>query len=231
MSLRSYANGKNRHVRPSATALSRPIRNAVTLGKRLRVRSKQDQAPFVPPEDWHEATDRDGYRIIVQPPGRGFRHVVTPQDVRQRLAELPKSFLEALEVVQLSRMTRKKQSFPCYGMQWGNAIYLYPIEEGLVEHFHRPPRPAEYNEMRAYGARWIQESPVEWKLVWTPESIRDFYLNNVLIHELGHLLDHRNGSYRDRERFAEWFAIEHGYRPTRHLRTGIQPKHRRRHAK
>ena len=43
-------------------------------------------------------------------------------------------------------MTRKKQSFPCYGMQWGNAIYLYPLEESLVEHFYQPPRPALVNE-------------------------------------------------------------------------------------
>jgi len=231
MSLRPIANWKNRHARQSATALSRPVQKAVTLGKRLRVRSKQDQGPFVPPEDWHEMTEREGYRIIEQPPGHDFQHVVTAREVHQRLAQLPPSFVESLEVVQLSRMTRKKRSFPCYGMQWGNAIYLYPIEKGLVEHFTRPPRPAEHNEMRAYGARWVQESPAHWKLVWTPTAIRDFYLNNVLIHELGHLLDHRNGSYRDRERFAEWFAIEHGYRPTHQLRVAQRSKPRRRHAR
>jgi hypothetical protein len=41
--------------------------------------------------------------------------------------------LEPLAIVQLSRMTRKKRIFPCYGMQWGTALYLYPIEETLVE--------------------------------------------------------------------------------------------------
>ena len=65
-----------------------------------------------------------------------------------------------------------------------------------------------------YGGRW-QVVDEAWSLVWSEAAIRDFYLNNVLIHELGHLLDHRNRSYEDRERFAEWFAFEFGYKPTR----------------
>ncbi|MCA9241067.1 MAG: hypothetical protein KDA37_12745, partial [Planctomycetales bacterium] len=76
--------------------------------------------PFSPPEDWHEpAEDGRPFDILVQPPGDGYRHVVTPDEVRSRLAELPAYFLRDLEHVQLSRVTRKKQSFPCYGMQWG----------------------------------------------------------------------------------------------------------------
>ena len=58
-----------------------------------------------------------------------------------RLALLPDSFVRPLETVQFSQMTAKKRSFPCYGMQWGTALYLYPIEETLVEYFDRPPRP------------------------------------------------------------------------------------------
>lgn len=171
-------------------------------------------APFAPPEDWHEPTDRDEYRVIVQRPGDGYRHVVTPEQVRDRLSQVPPQFLEALEVVQLSRMTRKKQSFPCYGMQWGNAIYLYPLEDSLAEYFYRPPRPNLVNEAKMYGGTWQQPSPGVWTLTWSEQAAQDFYLNNILIHELGHLIDWRNSSYLDRERYAEWFAIQYGYRKT-----------------
>ena len=58
-----------------------------------------------------------------------------------RLAEFPDWMLEELEVVQFSRMTRKKQSFPCYGMQWGASLYLYPIEDSLIEYYQCPPTP------------------------------------------------------------------------------------------
>jgi hypothetical protein len=127
---------------------------------------------------------------------------------------LPQQLVDPLEVVQLSQMTAKKRSFPCYGMQWGTTIYLYPLETELVEYFSRPPRPAEYIEARQFGGHWVQ-SGSHWRLEWTPRAIEDFYLNNVLIHELGHLLDTRNTSFRDRERYAEWFALEHGYKASR----------------
>lgn len=177
------------------------------------VASRNVQEPFSPPEQWHEPTGRrTGYKLVVDQPGDGYRHVVTPDQVRQRLDGLPASFLQDLEVVHLSKMTRKKQSFPCYGMQWGATLYLYPIEQSLTEHFTSPPKPDFMNEVRMYGGRWVDRGAGEWLLVWSEATIQDFYLNNILIHELGHLLDERNTSYTDRERYAEWFAIEYGYR-------------------
>lgn len=199
---------------PAAVALVKSTSRGAANSRRARV-GRVDGTPFLPPEDWYEPTDEGQqtptYRVITQNPGPGYRHAVTAGEVRARLAQLPEWMLKPLEVVQLCRMTRKKQTFPCYGMQWGSVLYLYPLEAELVEEFDRPPRPAVFNEARMYGGRWRQLSGSRWQLEWTPETLRDFYLNNVLIHELGHLLDDRNTSYTDRERFAEWFAIENGY--------------------
>ena len=173
------------------------------------------RAPFAPPEDWHEPkNDGKGYRIVVQEPGEGYKHVVTPEQVRERLARVPQEFLKGLEVVQFSQMTRKKQSFPCYGMQWGSTLYLYPLEESLEEWFSIPPQPQVVTESRMYGGRWDEPVNGSWRLTWTKAAIQDFYLNNILIHELGHLIDDRNTGYTDRERYAEWFAVEYGYRAT-----------------
>ena len=182
--------------------------------RRSNIGQANIREPFAPPEDWYDPADGDGYRIVVQSPGPGYRHVVTPREVRERLAELPGRFLEQLDVVQLSRMTRKKRCFPCYGMQWGSSLYLYPLEETLVEQFDRPPRPGLVNEARMYGGQWAEPGPGMWTLTWSEQAIRDFYLNNILIHELGHLVDDRNTGYVDRERYAEWFALEYGYRFT-----------------
>ena len=172
---------------------------------------------FAPPEDWHEPSSEplDQYTVIEQLPGKGYRHVVNAADVCDRLAALPAWMLAPLEVVQLSGMTRKKKTFPMYGMQWGAALYLYPIDESLVEYFARPPKPAQRIETEMFGGRWTRDADDVWRLNWTERSIRDFYLNNVLIHELGHLLDDRNTGYLERERYAEWFAIEYGYKPSR----------------
>lgn len=209
-------NSKGRFLKPqysNAVPLGKSRRRGGQAHKRSRSMKRNLKLPFIPPEDWHEPReDGAGYRIIVQSPGEGFRHILTPEDVRRRLAEFPEWMLEGLEVVQFSRMTRKKQSFPCYGMQWGSSLYLYPIEEGLVEYYNCPPTPAQVNEARMYGGEWSETSPGVWGLQWTEESVRDFYLNNILIHELGHLVDSRNTGYVARERFAEWFAVEYGYK-------------------
>jgi hypothetical protein len=214
MNRRPTANLKNRNSRRTSTALPKAIQKSIMVAKRSRGRVGEDRGPFIPPEDWYEPHDAatSSYEVVVQNPGRGYEHVVTEDDIRQRLSALPDKFIAPLQVVQLSRMTRKKRSCPCYGMQWGTALYLYPVEAELVEYFGRPPRPAEYNETRAFGGKWEHGGGSLWMLRWTPATIRDFYLNNVLIHELGHLLDTRNTRSQDRERFAEWFAIEYGYR-------------------
>ncbi|MBN1853054.1 MAG: hypothetical protein JW829_10035 [Pirellulales bacterium] len=212
--------------RCNTTARARSSQRVRTSNPRGLVGPRNVQEPYVPPEEWHEpSNEHNGYTIITRPPGAGYRHFVSEQQIKDRLATFPSRFIEPLEVVQLSQMTRKKRSFPCYGMQWGATIYLYPLEESLVETFYRPPCPALYNESRMYGGRWKKTAPGEWSLYWSERTIQDFYLNNILIHELGHLLDNRNSSYTDRERYAEWFAIEYGYRPSRRRRRGIRRRH------
>lgn len=178
---------------------------------------------FDAPECWHEPVrrepgSRDSHlRVIVQPAGTGYVHPVTAEDVRERVLQLPEPYCDSIDVVQLSRMTRKRRLFPCYGMQWGTAVYLYPIEESLQEYYVCEPRPAQRIETEMFGGRWEQSGSL-WRLCWTAESIRDYYLNNVLIHEIGHVNDRRNTNFRRREQFADWFAVEYGYRATQSLR-------------
>jgi hypothetical protein len=201
---------------PAKNAAARSARRVVTMGKRTRISSAALRGPYLPPEEWYEpAEQRAGdYAVVVRPAGQGYRHIITEEDIRGRLAQLPAWMLVGLDVVQLSTMTRKKRRAPCYGMQWGSTIYLYPIEESLIESFGKPPRPQQKIEAAMYGARWEQLHG-QWRLIWTEAALRDFYLNNVLIHELGHILDSRNSRYLDRERYAEWFAVEHGYKASR----------------
>lgn len=205
-----------RKAGPSQSALQ-----AVRVGRRVKRGQRNAKLPYSPPEDWHEPAEAkaEGYRFVVRQPGVGFRHVLTMEEIRDRLAQLPAKFVAPLEVVQLSQMTRKKLYCPCYGMQWGTALYLYPIEETLIENFHRPPKPQVYQECRLFGGRWFEEAG-RWRLEWSERAIKDFYLHNILIHELGHLLDNRNSNYAARERYAEWFAIEYGYRRFRETQRG-----------
>ena len=197
------------------TVMSRPV----AAFRQRGMGGVGDKSAFFAQENWHEpqsddVTKQSTTRFVIQSAGPNFVHAVTVNDVRERLLLLPSHIVEKVEVIQLSRMTRKRQVFPRYGMQWGASVYLYPIEESLIESYIRPPTPQQKIEARMFGGVWSAANG-EWTLTWTRETLKDFYLNNVLIHEIGHVLDTRNTRAEDRERYANWFAIEHGYRASR----------------
>jgi len=235
MSIRPPKSLKNRSTahRNSSVLAKRSRRQLGPFVKRVAQDGNALDPSFSPPETWYEPAETGGteFDIIVQNPGPGYRHIVTPDEIRSRLGLLPSDYLEPLETIQLSEMTRKKRRFPCYGMQWGSALYLYPVETNLVEYFARPPKPAQRIESQMYGGRWIEDQRGHWRLCWTEQSIKNFYLNNILMHELGHLLDDRNTSYTDRERYAEWFALEYGYKSAhqKNLAACSRKQVRRRH--
>lgn len=206
---------KQRLSSPRKVIERRPARHARPVAAyRQRGNGGPGSEAFYASEDWHEPIGRKEIKFVVQPAGAGYIHPVTINEVRRRLEQVPSQFTDKLEVVQFSRMSRKRALFPCYGMQWGPNIYLYPIEETLIETYTRPPLPEQLIEARMHGGRWSQEGDV-WHLSWSEEAIKDFYLNNVLIHELGHVNDDRNTNFDRRERYANWFAIEYGYRASR----------------
>lgn len=201
-SARRHPANRQRSVRPTAAYHQRG--NSGQLPK----------SGFTAPELWHESHEQDDIRYLIHPPGNGYCHAVTIDDVRARLLDLPRRFVEPLKVVQFSTMTRKRKMFPYYGMQWGSNIYLYPIEMSLVERYYRPPTPQQIVEAKMFGGIWSSSNGFHY-LTWTETTIKDFYLNNVLIHELGHILDNRNTNHDKRERFANWFAVEYGFRSSR----------------
>ncbi|MAG93558.1 MAG: hypothetical protein CMJ48_07395 [Planctomycetaceae bacterium] len=218
MNRRSESKTAKQYQRRGSQRVRAQRRNArnsrPSAGYRRRGAHARNSQEFYAQEDWHEPLEDSSVRFVVQKAGAGHVHPVTIRDVRRRLAELPERYTRDLDVVQLSRMTRKRALFPCYGMQWATSVYLYPIETTLVETYVRPPLPQQVIEARMFGGRWEQDGSL-WRLRWTRDSIRDFYLNNVLIHEVGHVNDARNTNFDDRERFADWFALEYGYRASR----------------
>lgn len=216
MKREDFSRHSNRAARRAvANSGRRPHTGRPAAAYRQRGNNRSERSSdFYAQEDWYDATDSGTTRFIKQRPGEGFLHAVSLDDIKSRIAELPSRFTERLEVVQLSRMTRKRSLFPAYGMQWGRNVYLYPIEESLVETYVRPPSPAQIVEAKMFGGIW-RAVDGKWTLSWTEQTLQDFYLNNVLIHEIGHVNDLRNKNQEDRERFANWFAIEYGYRPSR----------------
>ena len=63
--------------------------------RRMQLTSRDYSEPFAPPEDWHEPHEKGGdYKIIVQPPGEDYEHVLTPEQIRHRRAAVPPPIVE-----------------------------------------------------------------------------------------------------------------------------------------
>src|SRR5262245_19380678 len=85
---RRQAKGRNTFL------ASHSVKQRPNQARRSSTGERKDRLPFAPPEDWYEPTDAETYRIVVQDPGPGYRHVVTPAQIRERLSRVPQQFLE-----------------------------------------------------------------------------------------------------------------------------------------
>ncbi len=166
--------------------------------------------------DFEKLIEHEGEGIYfhVEPAGKDHVHVLTPDEILDRLHALPDNLLCNLSCVVLPRMTRKRKLFNVYGMQWDKTIYLYPMSTDLRAGDHHVLDDALLKEARQFGATIEQHTngPV---IQWTMETIKAYYLENILIHELGHTFDTKNTSTKDREAYAEWFARKWGRWPKR----------------
>jgi hypothetical protein len=119
-------------------------------------------------------------RIIVLPPTRGFIHPCTREQVAERLAQMPPAHLAALRAVFLLSGRRKQVR------SW-------------------------YSDLACYGFYWndcvfLCAHPYELR-ERTVDALRDYYLNDVLVHEVAHHIDrHRNAPDVKKENFANGFV-------------------------
>jgi hypothetical protein len=149
-----------------------------------------------------------GWRIRTFPPGTEYFHAVTAEEVDERIRRLPPELTRVVENVELAAHNRGG----CLGLAWGTSIYLYPVDGYEFWHY-RKPDPFDLIEQEQAGGKWDQPTHDRWRCTHTPETMKRLYLDNVLVHEIGHLNDQRNASYHKREAFAEHFAREYGIRP------------------
>jgi hypothetical protein len=149
--------------------------------------------------------------IFVRPLHSAFLRPCSPDDVSSVLASLPPSWLAALEGVFLLGGTRKQDQGSSGMVRMGaygeNRIYLHAFPRRCMErHFTHKPKPSVVQEYIRSGAVWEQVSS-GWVCRFTAESLRMFYLKDVLIHEIAHHVDRDHRKSEDvAERFAHSFV-------------------------
>lgn len=148
----------------------------------------------------------------------GFIMPVGEEDVVHKINTMPPDFMCGLRGVFLLRGRRKQltsfRTLFCYGIYWAECIFLFPFPRNRLQMQFDKMKPHYVNEMAMAGAV-VEQGEGSLRITFDHQSLRLFYLNDVLIHEIGHHVDRHNTNRKKRERFAQWVVAEHGfkYRP------------------
>ena len=140
------------------------------------------------------------------------------RDIEETLVSIPSKFLLRLSRIVLLGGTKKQEQcigrdFFLFGRYYGNAmIALHAFPRKMMK-FSRRSRPHRIQEYIRAGAVCRQEGN-DTVIEFNEQSLKMFYLRDVLIHEVGHHVDwlRRRHWSELTEEFADWFAGEYGFR-------------------
>lgn len=155
--------------------------------------------------------------ISVEQSAPGFVIPCNETDIREFLSKVPSEFLKGLKAIIVmggSRKIDKVNKKYCYGTYCNNWIFLAALpQKWMVSMWDKGIAPNYLNRYKHAGAR-IEEIKGGMQVVFDESSLKRFYLQDVLMHEIGHHIDIdlESSSFRKRENFAKWFATEYGYR-------------------
>jgi hypothetical protein len=147
--------------------------------------------------------------IYDRPIAPGFVRPCTPEAVANVLGVIPNAFLHDLTGVFLLGGTTRQRSLTTkttYGMYSRGRIFLcaYP-QKLMTQKWARMPKPSVTKEYTKFGATLVPHGKGGALLTFDESSLRQFYLYDVLLHEVGHHVD-RDDKADNAERFAHWFA-------------------------
>lgn len=119
--------------------------------------------------------------MVIKPQTPGFIHACTRAEIRTRLERMPEVSGKDLRAVFLLSGTRKQEK------SW-------------------------WSKLGCYGMYWnscvfLFAHPFEFPWYYTLDRLRNFYLNDVLIHEVAHHIDReRMNDRKAKEAFAHAYA-------------------------
>jgi hypothetical protein len=132
---------------------------------------------------------------IVDNPSRDFYFPVTVDEVKEILKRLPEAHTAHLTHIWFQKIKKTdhaagntfQASFIC-----GSSVYLIVLHPFPVDNIMRlgklKPTKRILNYYKAYTTV-LKEDRNGWYLLWTRENIKQYYLESLLLHEIGHSID------------------------------------------
>ena len=155
--------------------------------------------------------------IKVEKTHSDFVFPITSEDIQAGLGQVPSEFLSGIKAVLVpsgsKKQTKVVKSLLLYGEYWQECVFLHPYPRAeMTWKYDKTPNPTVLREYQRAGAI-VNPDGAGICISFDEGALKQFYLRDVLMHEIGHHVDsQRIRSRRKREAFAEWFAHEYGFR-------------------
>lgn len=151
-------------------------------------------------------------RIKEQRPRPGYAHPANSASIREFLKRGHEEWVYGLQSIELRQGAGSSSLFGEYRSP--GLILLYDQALGPWS-FRGRLKSADCQAFEEAGAV-IEKSPFETLVSWPRQALKQFMLNEVLLHEIGHhILQHHKGKRkvriaraRDHERFAHQYAVQ-----------------------
>ena len=156
--------------------------------------------------------------IAVEAIHRDFIFPLDKDDIQDAVGRVPSQFVKGIKAILVPSGSMKQikvmKSLYMFGEFWQKCVFLHPYPRCRMRRtYRRKPNPKVLQEDRRVGAT-ITPSGTGVEISFDESSLKQFYLRDVLMHEIGH---HNDGlaagkPRKKREAYAEWFASEYGFR-------------------
>ena len=132
---------------------------------------------------------------ITENPSRDFFFPITPEDILTEFKNLPPEHTDDITHIWFRRISKKdfqKKDFSQAAFICGSkvrVIIFHPFPKDLRINFGKK-KPSD--KIKRFYGKWSPElnfSNDNWYLQWTEPEIKKYYLEHLLLHEIGHHLD------------------------------------------
>ncbi|MBI4853551.1 MAG: hypothetical protein HY819_17295 [Acidobacteria bacterium] len=157
--------------------------------------------------------------IIEENPSRDFFFPLKAEEALEILKTLPQEHIEGITHLWFRKIKKtdylfEKVNFAEYICGRGvRVIILYPWPKTLALSFANKKPSAKLLKEYSTWTTDLRLENQEWKLYWTADSLKRFYAESLLLHEIGHHLENKfrplsKTSTKQAEEFANQYAIQ-----------------------
>ncbi len=177
-------------------------------GRVMNGRATEKWSRFFTQDIWTKlSTSKEKWKVLTENPSRDYYHPCKANEYLEVLKQLPDEYTENVKAIILKRTSKSDQKLLVEARRRYDCVILnaFPKTNEWVYAFK--PADSFIRHCNPWCKNWIEDKGL-FKLVWTPDEVKRYYLYHLFLHEIGHINEQWSKSLKKREDFAENFALE-----------------------